>query len=96
MASVAAEMVVVVMADVVVEMVVVVVGGGGGRGLLQRCSYCGMNGHTEDYCWDKWGKHECMMKICNSPLLPLDMMLSVLIRFKLLIPPLHLNKSSKS
>ena len=53
MASVAAEMVVVVMADVVVEMVVVVVGGGGGRGLLQRCSYCGMNGHTEDYCWDK-------------------------------------------
>jgi len=19
----------------------------------QRCSYCGINGHTEDYCWDK-------------------------------------------
>ena len=33
---------------------------------------------------------KCMLKMCNSPLLLLDMMLSSLIRLQLLIPPLHL------
>ena len=31
---------------------------GNGRGPSQRCNYCDMNGHTEEYCWDKWGKCE--------------------------------------
>jgi len=76
-------------------------GGHGGcsddHGLRQRCSYCGINGHTENYCWGNMDMHiKCMMKICNSPLLQLDMMLSVLLQLQTPIPPLHLSRSSRS
>ena len=38
---------------------------------------------------------KCILKMCTSPLLLLDMMLSVLIRLQLLTP-LHLNRFSRS
>ena len=73
---------------------------GDGCDLPRKYSYCGMNDQTEDYCWDKWGKArmhiKCMMKIYNSPLLHPDIMFSVLLRLLPLIPPLHLNRSSRS
>uniref|UniRef100_A0A5B6ZBA8 Retrotransposon gag domain-containing protein n=1 Tax=Davidia involucrata TaxID=16924 RepID=A0A5B6ZBA8_DAVIN len=33
-------------------------GGRTGRGHRSewKCTYCGGTGHTEDYCWDKWGR----------------------------------------
>ncbi|GAV73821.1 hypothetical protein CFOL_v3_17304, partial [Cephalotus follicularis] len=37
-----------------------------------KCSYCGKNGHTIDYCWDKHGKPDWVPKTANHAMLDGD------------------------